>query len=203
MTTLLTARQEDALRELAHLGSAQGASMLARLVGDVGVLVDVPQVLRANRWQLAWLLGGRDLRVVAATFGIEGELRGQLWWVLKADDAQRLGRRLLKRPGLAGPLSGNVAAALAEAANIVASAALDAIGDFVHLSVIPSTPNMLETTVAALVGPPGEDAEQTVVAASFVSTDGSGFAGWLLFLLDDESCETMLKRMKVPDTLAP
>jgi hypothetical protein len=52
-----------------HLGSAQAASMLARLVGDVGVLVDVPAGHRGdNRQQLGWLLGGRDLRVMAATF---------------------------------------------------------------------------------------------------------------------------------------
>jgi chemotaxis protein CheY-P-specific phosphatase CheC len=197
MTTLPTARQEDALRELAHLGSAQGASMLARLVGDVGVLVDVPIVLRANTWQLAWLLGGRDVHVVAATFGVEGELSGQLWWVLKQEDAQRLGRRLLKRPGLSGPLSANVAAALSEAANIVASAALDAIGGFVKLSVLPSTPSMLDTTVSALVGPP-DSVERTVIAASFVSTEGAAFSGWLVLLLDDESFDTVLKRLKLP-----
>ena len=88
MSVLLTARQEDALREVANMGSAKAASMLARLVGDVGVLVDVPVVLSANRYQLGWLLGGRDVKVHAATFGIEGELPGQLWWVLKDDDAR-------------------------------------------------------------------------------------------------------------------
>ena len=60
MTTLLTERQEDALREVANMGSAKAASMLARLVGDVGVLVDVPVVLSANRYQLGWLLVGGD-----------------------------------------------------------------------------------------------------------------------------------------------
>ena len=197
MTTILTARQEDALKEFAHLGSAQGASMLARLVGDVGVLVDVPMVMLAARWQLAWLLGGRDVRVVAATFTLEGELSGQLWWVLKADDAQRLGQRLLSRPGLSGPLSTNTGAALAEASNIVASAVADAIGGFVRLQVMPSTPAVLDTTVGAMVGPPSDEPMQTAIAAAFVSTDGYGFAGWTVLLLDDVSRDTVLRRLGV------
>jgi chemotaxis protein CheC len=197
MTTLLTARQEDALKELAHLGSAHGASMLARLVGDVGVLVDVPLVMLANRWQLAWLLGGRDLRVVAATFAIEGELSGQLWWILKADDAQRLGKRLLSRPGLSGPLSANTGAALSEAANIVASAHLDAIGSFVRLAALPSTPSVLETTVGAMVGPPSDDHLFTMGASSFRSPDSRSFGGWLVLLLDEATRETLLRRMGV------
>jgi chemotaxis protein CheY-P-specific phosphatase CheC len=117
--SLLSERQEDALREVANMGSAGAASMLARLVGDVGVLVDVPVVLSANRYQLGWLLGGKDVKIQSATFGIEGELRGELWWVLREQDAQRLGQRLLARPGVSGPLSSSAAAALSEAANIV------------------------------------------------------------------------------------
>lgn len=191
----LTARQEDALREVAHLGSAQAASMLARLVGDVGVLVDVPQVLAANKWQLGWLLGGRDVKVMAATFGIEGDVTGQLWWVLKADDAERLGHRLLQRPGVKGPLSSAAGAALAEAANIVASACLSAIGTMVHAVMLPSTPELFEVPVSALVGEPTDEAFRTVLAAAFTSTNAPSFAGWLLVLLDEPRRDELLTRL--------
>lgn len=191
----LTARQEDALREVAHLGSAQAASMLARLVGDVGVLVDVPQVLAANKWQLGWLLGGRDVKVMAATFGIEGDVTGQLWWVLKSDDAERLGRRLLQRPGVVGRLPSAAGAALAEAANIVASSCLSAIGTMVHAVMLPSTPELFEVPVSALVGEPTDEAFRTVLAASFTSTNAPSFSGWLLVLLDEPRRDEMLQRL--------
>lgn len=193
--TSLTARQEDALREVAHLGSAQAASMLARLVGDVGVLVDVPVVLEANRWQLGWLMGGRDVRVVAATFGVEGDLRGQVWWVLKADDAERVGRRLLSRPSAGGRLSTTSRAALAEAANIVVSACLSAVGTMVHANLLPSTPEVHDLTVADLVGPPNENVFRTVLAASFLATNTPSFAGWLILLFDEATREQMLRRL--------
>lgn len=136
--------------------------------------------------------------MVAATFLLEGDLAGQLWWVLRADDAQRpTGKRLLSRPGLTGPLSANTGAALSEAANIVASAALDAIGSFVRLAVLPSTPTVLETTVGALVGGPTDEPLQTLMASSFVSTDAYGFGGWLVLLVDEPSREALLRRLAV------
>jgi chemotaxis protein CheC len=197
MTTPLTSRQEDALREMANMGSARAASMLARLVGDVGVLVDVPVVLCANRFQLGWLLGGRDVRVHAATFEVEGEVRGRLWWVLQEPDAHRLGQRLLMRPGVSGLLSGSASAALPEAANIVASACLSAMGTLMHGNVLPSTPHVAQTTVRQLVGDVETEETQTVLAANFMSTNAPTFAGWLVVMFDDEMTRKAMVRLGV------
>lgn len=187
-----TARQEDALRELAHLGSAKAASMLARLVGDVGVLVDVPLVMEAHRWQLSWLFGGRDVNVVAASFAIEGEVRGQLWWVLKRDQATRLTARLSRRPGVE---STSLNAALAEAANIVASACVSAVSTMVHAHLLPSTPEMHETTAATLVGQNDQSPAITVLSAPFLSTNAPVFSGWLVLLLEGWAREELLRRL--------
>lgn len=190
----LTARQEDALREVAHLGSAQAASMLARLVGDVGVLVDVPQVLAANRWQLGWLLGGRDVKVLAAMFRVEGDVGGHLWWVLPSEDAERLSRRLLQRPGVTHTAA-STGGALAEAANIVASSCLSAIGTMLHAALVPSTPELLEVPVAALVGEPNDEPFLTVLAARFTSTNAPAFGGWLVVMLDEDRRDELLRRL--------
>ncbi len=195
MTALLSERQEDALRELANLGSAKAASMLARLVGDVGVLVDVPSVLSANRAQVGWLLGGRDVKVLAATFAIEGEVSGQLWWVLREGDAKRLGQRLLARPGVSGPLSSSANAALAEAANIVASACVSQLGTMVHANLLPSTPEVRELTVRNLVGSGDADETGTLLASTFISTNAPTFSGWLMVLLDPPTTGEVLQRL--------
>ncbi|MGV3619516.1 MAG: chemotaxis protein CheC [Archangium sp.] len=196
MTALLSERQEDALRELANLGSAKAASMLARLVGDVGVLVDVPTVLSATRSQVGWLLGGRDVRVLAATFGIEGELTGQLWWVLRESDAHRLGQRLLARPGVSGPLSSSSAnAALAEAANIVASACVSQLGTMMHANLLPSTPQVRELSVRSLVGNGEGEEKGTLLASTFISTNAPTFSGWLMVLFDELTTSEALQRL--------
>jgi chemotaxis protein CheC len=195
MSLLLTSRQSDALREVAHLGSSQAASMLARLVGDVGVLVDVPIVLSANLIQLGWLLGGRDVKTHAATFAIEGDLEGQLWWVLRDDDAKRLGKRLLARPGVSGPLSSSATAALAEAANIVASACLSAVGTLTHTTLRPSTPTVQVSSVGQLTGPLETETEMTVLIANFISTNAPSFGGWLVLMMPELTTTTALARL--------
>lgn len=189
------ARQEDALREVVHLGSAQAASMLARLVGDVGVLVEVPRVVEVTRPQLGWLLGGRDVPVLAASFALEGDVPGTLWWVLPMDAAERLGQRLLRRPGVAGPLASSRTAALAEAANIVASACCSAMGSMLKAKMLPSTPRVVPTTVEALLG--DGPALETAVLAGFVSTNAPTFSGTLVVLLAPAVAGDVLKRLGV------
>lgn len=187
------ARQEDALKEVVHLGSAQAASMLARLVGDVGVLVEVPRVVEVTPPQLGWLLGGRDVRVLAATFDLEGELPGTLWWLLPLDSAERLGQRLLRRPGVSGPLSASANAALAEAANIVASACCSSMGAMLNAKMLPSTPQVSETTVEALLA--GDGPARSAVLAGFVSTNAPTFSGTLVLLMAPEVAEDVLRRL--------
>lgn len=189
------ARQEDALREVVHLGSAQAASMLARLVGDVGVLVEVPRVVEVSRPQLGWLLGGRDVEVVAASFTLEGDIPGHLWWVLPKDGAERLGQRLLRRPGVTGPLSASASAAIAEAANLVASACCSAMGSMVKARMLPSTPKVEATTIEALIA--GDGPPQTAVLAGFVSTNAPGFSGTLVVLLPSGVSADLLRRLGV------
>lgn len=192
MTGGTTARQADALRELAHLGSSKAASMLARLVGDVGVLVDVPTVIETHRSQLTWLFGGRDVNLVAASFGIEGEVRGQLWWVLKREHAVRLTQRLARRPGVE---STSLNAALAEAANIVASACVSAISTMVHANLLPTTPEMHETTAATLVSDETQLPRITVLSAAFLSTNAPTFSGWLVLMLEEWARAEILRRL--------
>jgi chemotaxis protein CheC len=189
------ARQEDALKEVVHLGSAQAASMLARLVGDVGVLVEVPRVVEVTPPQLGWLLGGRDVRVLAATFTLEGEVPGTLWWLLPVDSAERLGQRLLRRPGVTGPLSASASAAIAEAANIVASACCSSMGGMLKAKMLPSTPRMSETTIEALISE-GESPHMAVLAG-FVSTNAPTFSGTLVVLMAPPVADEVLRRLGV------
>jgi chemotaxis protein CheC len=190
------ARQEDALREVVHLGSAQAASMLARLVGDVGVLVEVPRVVEVTRPQLGWFLGGRDVPVLAASFEIGGEVPGTLWWVLSIESAERLGQRLLRRPGVSGLLASSRTAALAEAANIVASACCSSMGSMLKAKMLPSTPRVMATTVEALSAEGSREAE-TVIFAGFVSTNAPTFSGTLVVMLAPAVAAEVLTRLGV------
>ena len=53
--TAPTALQADALAEVANIGGGHAASMLARLISGLGVMVDLPRVSLVDSKQLAEL----------------------------------------------------------------------------------------------------------------------------------------------------
>lgn len=171
--------------------------MLARLVGGLGVMTDVPHVAQVEPGQLSLLLGGFGTRVVAAGFTIEGDLHGHLWWVLPVDDARRLGARLLNRPSLHGRLSSDERSALAEAANIVASACCSALAQLLKGRLLPSTPHLQEGDVGLLLGAYPATAAALALDVRFQSTDAPTFGGQLILMFDAETVQQLFSRLNV------
>lgn len=188
-----TAPQQDALREAANIGGGHAASMLSRLVGGLGVMVEVPRIAPAAGGQLIAMCGGAGTRVLGAEFTIEGGLDGKLFWVLPKEDARRLGGRLLRRPTSDGHLSADEELALAEAANIVASACLSVLGGLTRLKLAPSPPDLADGDIATLLA--GDDRKGWALETRFQSTDAPTFGGQLLLLLSHAGVDTLLARM--------
>ncbi len=193
--TAPTASQQDALAEVANIGSGHAASMLARLISGIGVMLDVPRVSLVNSLQLVSLLGGAGTQVVAAEFSIDGGLPGRLFWVLPRDDARRLAGRLLRRPTAVGTLTSDETAALTEAANIVASACLTVVGGLLRMRLLPSPPDLAEGEVGRLLGSGTSSFDAVVLEARFASTDSPSFVGQLMLVLGAEGMQTMLTRL--------
>jgi chemotaxis protein CheC len=192
-----TLTQQDALREVANIGGGHAASMLARLVGGLGVMTEVPRVSHVDVGQLPVLMGGVGMRAVTIGFTFDGSLQGHLWWVLPAEDARRLGGRLLARPTANGRLSTEERGALAEAANIVASSCCTAIGQLLRARVVPSTPHLQEGDVGMVLGAYPASAPALVLDARFHSNDAPTFGGHLLLMLDIENVRTLLGQLRI------
>jgi chemotaxis protein CheC len=189
--------QQDALREVANIGGGHAASMLARLVGGLGVMTEVPRVAHVGVGQLPLLLGGFGMRAVSIGFTFEGALNGHLWWVLPVEDARRLGGRLLARPTANGRLSTEERGALAEAANIVASSCCTAIGSLLRARVVPSTPHLQEGDVGMVLGAYPATAPALVLDERFFSNDAPTFGGQLLIMLDEENVKALLGLLRI------
>lgn len=188
--------QKDALCELANVGSGHAANALSRVLGGRQVLVDVPQLAMAQSKQFGALLGDPGKRVVVAEFTIEGGVEGMLWWVLPFEDARRLGSLLLRRPQTRASMSQDEIAALSEAANIVASAGLSALGQMLGMNLLPSPPDIAEGDMSTLLK---SSAQHRFVAvhSAFHSSDEPLFHGHLLFLLTPSSTKQLFKHLSL------
>lgn len=134
-----TALQLDALREVANVGCGHAASALSRLVGGRIVDLSVPRALVTPTGELPAFLGGGNADVLAATLGVEGDLEGQLLLILPQQDALTLAALMLQQP-VAEALDELAQSAISEAANIVASACLSAIGTLTGMRLLPTIP---------------------------------------------------------------
>jgi chemotaxis protein CheC len=188
---MLTARQLDALKEVSHSASAQAANALSRMLAPATVWVDVPVVLQLGRSQSSLLIGGADEPVFAVTFDFEGEIEGQLWWLLPSADAGRLGERLRHRHSERIDWRSG----LVEAANVVASAQLSALGTALSTPLLPSTPTVLEAPLGQVFPASPEEPSSTVAFSRFTAGDLPHYGGWLLLVLDQNQCYSTLDRL--------
>lgn len=141
MTGLPTDLQLDALREVANIGVGNAATALSRLVGGRTVCIDVPRVHAAST-DAQTLAGGLG-RVVAVALDIVGQVSGKMLLMWSEADARELARLLLGAQDRGSLWEEPRKSALSEAANIVASACLSAVGSLTGLRMMPTPPHLV------------------------------------------------------------
>jgi chemotaxis protein CheC len=190
--------QLDVLREVANIGCGHAVNALARLVGGKRVELAVPQVIVTTGAEAAEQLGGDEV-VTGVKLGIVGELRGLMLFVMPARDGAALGKVLL------GHVVGGeeLDSALSEAANIVASACLSAIGKLTRWKLLPTVPELRggsarEVVGAALRDTEGQQSSRVVVLETrFSASSAPPVSGRMLLVLERDSSTALLQRLGV------
>jgi chemotaxis protein CheC len=190
--------QLDALREVANIGCGHAVSALARLVGGRTVNLSVPRAVLATPSEVSGLLGGSEAPVVAAKLGMEGQLKGVLLLVLPREDGSALEALLLRRQD--APLEERESA-LSEAANIVASACLSAIGTLTGWRLLPTVPVLVRGAAASVVAGAVKEAEGdnrlVVLETRFSAVGAPAVSGQVLLVLERDSSRALLARLGV------
>ncbi|KFA87279.1 chemotaxis protein CheC [Archangium violaceum] len=190
--------QLDALREVANIGCGHAVNALARLVGGRTVNLSVPRALLAAAAEVAEMLGGAEAPVVAAKLGMEGQLRGVLLLVLPREDSAALEALLLRRQDAPAE---ERESALSEAANIVASACLSAIGTLTGWRLLPSVPELVRGAAGLVVSRAVTEAQGgdrvVVLETRFSAVGVPSVSGQVLLVLERESSRALLSRLGV------
>ena len=181
----------DALRELCNICGGRAADALSKLLGDRSVGLDLAEA-ELPRPEVTAKLGGDAAQVVATRVTLEGPVRGELWLVLGERDAAELSSLLDTRT------RSQVAPwALSEAANIVASACLNALFALTRLTVIPSVPEVFHSTVSEVLGRLGRDAGNGPVLTTELALRDAPVRGRILFVPHEDSVQPLLSAMGV------
>ena len=143
--------QLDALREVANIGAGHAATALSQMTNRT-IMIAVPEVNIRALEEVTDLVGAPDTVIAAVMMHMMGDLTGRTMVLFPEGSARTLCDILLRRePGTTGEFGAMEQSGIKEAGNILASAYLNALSDFMGMMLVPSVPSLVVDLSAAVL----------------------------------------------------
>ncbi len=196
----LTEEQMDALRAMSHIGMDHAATALSQLMRRE-IHLQVPRILALDVAGIREFLGGAQQMVIGVYLQILGDARGNIMMVFTRENAMRMLGKLLFRDKPGGALLTELeVSALKEVGNILASAYLNALGERLKMTLIPSVPllsfDMAEAVADFVVSELGRrSSDLSFMLETEFSAGSDNFSGHFFMLPDQPSLERILQKI--------
>ncbi|HEX9053678.1 MAG TPA: chemotaxis protein CheC [Gemmatimonadales bacterium] len=143
--------QLDALKEVANIGAGHAATALSQLTSRT-IMISVPEVNVRPLEEVPELLGRADEVIAAVLMHMMGDLTGRTLVLFPEPSAKALCDILFRRtPGTTAGFTPMEQSGLKEAGNILASAYMNALSDFMGMMLVPSVPSLVIDLSAAIL----------------------------------------------------
>ena len=200
----LKAIQLDALREVANIGAGHAATALSQMIGET-IMISVPTINVAPLEDLPPQVTEPDEPVAAVLMHMLGDLTGRTLLVFPRRTALRLARLLMRRATDEGraDFSEMDQSAIKEAGNILSSAYMNALSDFMGMMLLPSPPSLAVDmsnavlTTAYLQFGTDKDYVFCVESEFYMNDTDEKLRGFFLLLPDPASLQAILKAVRV------
>lgn len=196
--------QLDGLREVANIGAGHAATALSQLTNR-RIWVDVPRIRVIRIEDVPELVGEPDEVVATVVMQVVGDIAGRTIQIFPGPTASRLAGILLGRPDVAFPkaFAEMEKSALNEAGNILASAYLTALSEFLGMLLLTSVPALaIDLAAAALTSGSfgaGEEIEHLFCIDTLfrLSETEQALSGHFLLLPDSASLPVILRAIRL------
>jgi chemotaxis protein CheC len=199
----LKALQLDALREVANIGAGHAATALSQMVGAT-IMISVPRINVQRLEAVAPLVADPDEPVAAVLLHILGDLSGRTLLVFPKAAAIQLADAMLRRPaGSSSELGELEQSAIKEAGNILSSAYMNALSEFMGMLLLPSPPALAVDMSAAVLTTAylqfGTNRDYVFCAESdfMLKDEAQRLRGFFLLLPDPASLQAILRAIRV------
>jgi chemotaxis protein CheC len=199
----LKALQLDALREVANIGAGHAATALSQMINST-IMISVPTINVSRLEEVPPQVSAPEEPVAAVLMHMLGDLTGRTLLVFPKPTAVRLAELMLKRPhGSSQDLGEMEQSAIKEAGNILSSAYMNALSDFMGMMLLPSPPNLAVDMSTAVLTTAylqfGSDRDYVFcVESEFYMTDvKERLRGFFLLLPDPASLQAILRAVRV------
>ena len=135
--------QLDAMREVANIGAGHAATALSQMTNRK-IMITVPRVNVRPLEDACYIVGTPDDVIAAILMHMMGDLTGRALLLFPERAALTLCDFLLRRDlGTTAAFGVMEQSGLKEAGNILASAYLNALSDFMGMMLVPSVPSLV------------------------------------------------------------
>ncbi len=199
----LDSLRRDGLREVATIGAGHAATALSQLT-DRRIMISVPQVRRVNFGEVPAMVSLFGDHVAVVAMRMLGDLTGRSLLVFGEADATRLCDLILRRPiGPRRALGELEQSGLKEVGNIVCSAYLTALSNFMGMMLLPSVPSLTigltADAIASTVDPNETQSDLVFCVDTAFRADGdeSPLTGAFLLMPDQASIQAILEAIRL------
>lgn len=197
----LNPNQLDALREVANIGAGHAATALSQMIGET-IMISVPTINISRLEDVPPQVAEPEEPVAAVLMHMMGDLTGRTLLVFPKRTALRLSAMLMRRPP-STEFGEMEQSAIKEAGNILSSAYMNALSDFMGMMLLPSPPSLaIDVSTAVLTTAYlqfGTDRDYVFcVESEFLMSDlDEKLRGFFLLLPDPASLQAILKAVRV------
>src|SRR5215217_6683187 len=148
----LKALQLDALREVANIGAGHAATALSQMINST-IMISVPTINVSRLEEVPPQISAPEEPVAAVLLHMLGDLTGRTLLVFPCVAARRLAEMLMQREASgSSDLDELDRSAVMEVGNILSSAYMNALAEFLGMMLLPSPPTLtIDTSAAVLI----------------------------------------------------
>lgn len=195
--------ERDALREVANIGAGHAATALSQMTGRK-IMISVPEVTVRRLEEVAELVGPADTVIAGVLMHVMGDLTGRTLVVLGEKSARLLCTMLLRRPP-ASPTGFDAMqqSTIKETGNILCSAYLNALSDFLGMMLLPSVPALVVDLAGAVLTTAylnfGHDRDTVFCVETTFKINGSNesLTGQFLLMPDPPSLQAIFDAIRI------
>ncbi len=192
----------DVLREIGNIGAGNAATALAKLLNRK-IDMDVPRVKIMGFKDVSETLGGAEIPVVGILLKVDGDLTGNIMFILEQQAAALLVNMLMGRdPEEAQQeFSELEISALKEIGNILAGSYLSSLSSMTNLKIVPSVPDLAIDMAGAILSVPAIEFGKVGDTVLYIETEFSEgddkVVGDFFLVPDYDTYDVLLKALGV------
>lgn len=195
----LDVAQMDILKEIASVGAGNASRSLSQVL-DRKIEVQVPNLRLSEVEKVADSIGKIDDVMTIVLLKIVGDISGSMLFFFKPDDAKKLANILRKQNNSQQNLTEEDKSALRELGNILSGSLLNAMANFLNITLLQSIPDietdMLGAAVNTALSQLGESVTKVLVMETSFMVEEHEIRGKLHLLFDPKSTQLILSSVK-------